>query len=80
MKSPGKEKREPIFLFRVLKVPLKPPEEERCDFVFALRARGEKVHLAEYAPYTTENITPEVAVEMDNLGLDERYNRALKAS
>lgn len=37
-------------------------------------------HLAEYVHYTSENITPEVAGEMDKLGLDERYNQALKAS
>ncbi|XP_006435936.2 probable ATP-dependent RNA helicase DDX31 isoform X2 [Citrus clementina] len=37
-------------------------------------------HLAEYVHYTSENITPEVAGEMDKLGLDECYNRALKAS
>lgn len=37
-------------------------------------------HLAEYLYYTFENITSKVAVEMDKLGLEERYNRALKAS
>lgn len=36
-------------------------------------------HLAEYINYTSESITPEVGMEMDKLGLDERYNRALKA-
>ena len=37
-------------------------------------------HLAEYLHYPFKNITPEVVVEMDELGLDERYNRAVKAS
>lgn len=37
-------------------------------------------HLAEYLYYNYENITPEVVVEMNELGLDERYNRAFKAS
>lgn len=37
-------------------------------------------HLAEYIHYTTENITSEVVVEMDKLGLHERHSRALKAS
>lgn len=37
-------------------------------------------HLAEYLNYTSESITPKVAMEMDKLSLDERYTWALKAS
>lgn len=37
-------------------------------------------HVAEYLYYTSNSITSEVAMEIDKLGLDERYNRALKAS
>lgn len=37
-------------------------------------------HRAECLHYTSDNITLEVAMEMDKLGLDKCYNRALKAS
>lgn len=36
--------------------------------------------LAKYLYYTSKNITLEAAMEIDKLGLDERYNRVLKAS
>lgn len=37
-------------------------------------------HLAHCFYYSTENVTPEIAVETDMFSLNERYGRALKAT